>query len=135
MTSIKVHAAPRDITREAVTKMDRVMSTFQFTDSKIRESAAAFIARYRTSTSNSLGHSVGMEVHDVPMTAQTLEPGFIFTIEPAMQLEDEHLGIRLEDMILMTETGYENLSAFVPVDIDAIERLMAQPGLSDHAIK
>src|SRR6185436_6137740 len=81
-----------------------------------------------------LGHSVGMEVHDVRMTAETLEPGFIFTIEPAMQIEDEHLGIRLEDMILMTESGYENLSAFVPIEIDAIEKLMAQPGLSDAAI-
>lgn len=35
----------------------------------------------------------------------------------------------------MTETGYENLSAFVPVDIDTIEQPMAPPGLSDAAIK
>jgi Xaa-Pro aminopeptidase len=76
-----------------------------------------------------------MEVHDVRMTGSTLEPGFIFTIEPAMQIEDEHLGIRLEDMILMTESGYENLSAFVPIETDAIEKLMAQAGLSEHAIK
>jgi Xaa-Pro aminopeptidase len=134
MTSIKVHTAPRDIVKEAVVKMDAVMSAFSFADPKIREAAAAFVARYRSSNANGLGHSVGMEVHDVRMTAPTLEPGFIFTIEPAMQIEDEHLGIRLEDMILMTESGYENLSAFVPVEIDAIEKLMAQSGLSDHAI-
>ena len=48
-----------------------------------------------------------------------------------MQIEDEHLGLRLEDMILITETGYENLSAFVPVEIEAIEKLMAEPGLSE----
>ena len=59
----------------------------------------------------------------------------IFTIEPAMQIDDEHLGLRLEDMILITETGYENLSAFVPVEIDAIEKLMAERGLSDAALK
>jgi Xaa-Pro aminopeptidase len=135
MTSIKVHATPRDIIRDAVAKMDGIMASFHFTDSKIKEAAAAFVTRYRSNTSNSLGHSVGMEVHDVRMTANTLEPGFIFTIEPAMQIEDEHLGIRLEDMILMTESGYENLSAFVPLEIDAIERLMAQPGISDGAIK
>jgi Xaa-Pro aminopeptidase len=76
-----------------------------------------------------------MEVHDVRMIGSTLEPGFIFTIEPAMQIEDEHLGIRLEDMILMTDGGYENLSAFVPVEIDGIEKLMAEPGLTDRAIK
>jgi Xaa-Pro aminopeptidase len=135
MTSIRVHAAPRDIIKDAVVKMDGVMASFRFADPKIKDAATAFVARYRNSTANSLGHSVGMEVHDVRMTAQTLEPGFIFTIEPAMLIEDEHLGIRLEDMILMTESGYENLSAFVPVDIEAIEKLMAQPGLSDHAIK
>ncbi len=62
---------------------------------------------------------VGLEVHDVGgLQAETLEPGRIFTIEPAMQIEDERLGIRLEDMILITATGYENMSAFVPVEID-----------------
>jgi Xaa-Pro aminopeptidase len=82
-----------------------------------------------------LGHDVGMEVHDVTRgAAPTLEPGRVFTIEPAMIIEDEHIGIRLEDMILITATGYENLSAFVPIEIDAIERLMAEPGLSDHAL-
>ena len=135
MMSIRVHVAPRDIIKDAVVKMDAVMATFTFSDPKIKEAAAAFVTRYRNDRSNSLGHSVGMEVHDVRMTTQTLEPGFVFTIEPAMQIEDEHLGIRLEDMILITESGYENLSAFVPVEIDAIEKLMAQPGLSDHAIK
>ena len=56
-------------------------------------------------------------------------------VEPAMQILDEHLGLRLEDMILITERGYENLSAFVPVEIDAIEKLMKEPGLSDVMIK
>jgi Xaa-Pro aminopeptidase len=69
-----------------------------------------------------------MEVHDVGAPASTLEPGMIFTIEPAMQLPEEHLGIRLEDMILITKDGYENLSAFVPVEIDDIEKTMAEPG-------
>ena len=135
LISIRVHTAPRDIIKEAIRNMDAVMKAFQFTDPKIQAAAAAFVSRYRAGTSNSLGHSVGMEVHDVRMVGQTLEPGFIFTIEPAMQIEDEHLGIRLEDMILITEQGYENLSAFVPVEIEAIEKLMAERGLSDAALK
>lgn len=77
-----------------------------------------------------------MEVHDVAGgRAPGYEPGMIFTIEPAMQIVDEHLGLRLEDMILITETGYENLSAFVPVEIDAIEKLMKEPGLSAVMIR
>jgi hypothetical protein len=37
-------------------------------------------------------------------------------------------------MLLITESGYENLSSFVPIEIEAIERLMAEPGLSDRAL-
>jgi Xaa-Pro aminopeptidase len=129
MTSITVHSAPRDIIARAVEKMDAVMAAFTFTDPKIKVAATAFVDNYRRSTARSLGHAVGMEVHDVGGPTPTLEPGQVFTIEPAMQIPDEHIGIRLEDMILVTETGYENLSAFVPIDIEAIERTMREPGL------
>jgi Xaa-Pro aminopeptidase len=130
MTSIKVHTAPRQIVKEAVAKMDAILGAYPLTDARIKAAATAFVERYRTSNANGLGHSVGMEVHDVGGPAPTLEPGMVFTIEPAMQIPEEHLGIRLEDMILITENGYENLSAFVPVEPDDIERVMREPGLS-----
>ncbi len=129
MTSIRVHASAHDIIVEAVRKMDAVMAAFPFTDAKIKAAAATFVNGYRISTARSLGHAVGMEVHDVGAPPSTLEPGQVFTIEPALQILDEHIGIRLEDMILITESGYENLSSFVPIEIDAIERTMREPGL------
>ena len=129
MTSIKVHASPHDVIVTAVGTMDAVMAAFTFTDPKIKAAATDFVENYRKSTARSLGHAVGMEVHDVGQPSATLEPGQVFTIEPAMQIPDEHIGIRLEDMILITESGYENLSAFVPVEIEAIERTMREPGL------
>jgi Xaa-Pro aminopeptidase len=132
MTSIKVHAAPSEIMKAAVKKMDSIMLSYRFTDPKIKEAAVKFVEGYRNSRSNSLGHTVGMEVHDVRMPGQTLEPGVLFTIEPEMRVEEEHIGIRLEDVILITKSGYENLSAFVPIEIPAIENLMAQRrGLSE----
>ncbi len=126
MTSIKVHASPRDIVADAVRKMDGILASFPFTDPKIKTAAIAFVDRYRGSTARSLGHAVGMEVHDVGAPPPTLEPGHVFTIEPALQIPDEHIGVRLEDMILITDAGYENLSAFVPIEIDAIERTMRE---------
>ena len=137
MTSIEVHASAQDILKTAVVKMDAVMASFPFTDDKIKAAATAFVDNYRRSsaTARSLGHGVGLEVHDVGGAPATYEPGMIFTIEPAMQIADEHLGLRLEDMILITPSGYENLSAFVPIEIEAIEKLMAQPGLSDAMVK
>lgn len=131
MACIKVHAAPSDIIKEAVGKMDAILAAYSFTDPKIKEAATRLVERYRSSQANTLGHTVGMEVHDVRNPTPTLEPGALFTIEPAMTIPDEHIGIRLEDVILITETGYENLSAFVPVEIAEIEKLMAEPGLSD----
>jgi len=135
MTSIKVHARPGDVIKEAVAKMDAVMADFKFADPKIKEAATSFVERYRASKANSLGHTIGMEVHDVRLPTETLEPGQLFTIEPAMTIPDEHIGIRLEDVILITETGYENLSAFLPAEIAEIEKLMAEPGLSDKQRK
>jgi len=135
MTSIKVHTAPRDIIKDAVVKMDAIMASYKFTDPKIKEAATRFVERYRASKANSLGHTIGMEVHDVRLPTETLEPGQMFTIEPAMTIPELHLGMRLEDVILITGTGYENLSAFLPVEIADIEKLMAEPGLSDKRIK
>jgi Xaa-Pro aminopeptidase len=135
MTSIKVHARPSDIVKDAVVRMDAIMAKYPFTDAKIKQAATDFVERYRDNRANSLGHTVGMEVHDVRNPTPTLEPGQIFTIEPAMQIADEHVGIRLEDMLLITDSGYENLSAFVPVEVDAIEKLMTRHGLSDAMIR
>jgi Xaa-Pro aminopeptidase len=135
MTSIEVHKQPSEIIQAAVGKMDAILAGFPFTDEKIKKAATDFVERYRNSRANSLGHTVGMEVHDVRNPSRTLEPGQVFTIEPAMQIPDEHIGIRLEDMILITEAGYENLSAFVPVEIADIEKMMTKHGLSDAQVK
>ncbi len=141
MTSIRVHLTAREVMDAAYQKMTKVLADFKFTDPKIRETAEAFANRYKPNPDAppnprlSLGHAVGMEVHDVRNPTPTLEPGYIFTIEPQMTMEGGELSARLEDMILVTETGYENMSAFVPVEIEEIEKLMAQPGLGKNALK
>jgi Xaa-Pro aminopeptidase len=136
MTSIEVHVTPADVMRRAVVKMDAIVASYPFTDDKIKTAATTFVNRYHTQSQSpraSLGHGVGMEVHDVRMPTPTLEPGEIFTIEPEMRIEELHLGLRLEDMLLITDTGYENLSAFVPIEIADIEKLMGdhKHGLSE----
>lgn len=135
MTSIRPYVTPADIAKDAVVKMESIVANYRFTESKIKDAANSFIDLYRSKPVRSLGHTVGMSVHDVPYAAATLQPGEIFTIEPEMRITDEHLGFRLEDMLLITKTGYVNMSAFVPVEIADIERLMTQPGLSDVQLK
>lgn len=127
MTSIRPGATPKAIIDAAVRKMDEVMAAFHFTDAKVRGAAERFVERYRTGPGTSLGHWVGMEVHDVTAPYEVLQPGMIFTIEPALTIPEDRVYVRLEDVILVTPSGYENLSGFVPVEPDDIERLMAEP--------
>lgn len=137
MTSIRP-APAAEILQAAVVKMDAVMAGYTFTNPNYKEAAHRFVDTYRKSaaagTRTSLGHMVGMEVHDVtaPIT-DGLEPGMIFTIEPALTIPDDRVYVRLEDVILITADGYENLSAFVPVEVEAIEKLMAETGVADKS--
>jgi len=133
MTSIRPYVAPRDILRAAATKMDAVLASFPFSNPKIRAAAERFVAGYHTQNRDSLGHFVGMEVHDVTAPYEVLRPGMIFTIEPALTIPDDMVYVRLEDTILVTETGYENMSEFLPVEIDAIEKLMAEQGMAERS--
>lgn len=70
-----------------------------------------------------LSHGIGMDVHDVGRL-NVLAPGAVFTIEPGIYIPAEGLGVRIEDDILVTETGGENLSAAAPRAAADIERLM-----------
>ena len=136
MTSIEAHKRPIEVIAGAVKKMDAIMASYRFTDERVKAAAVTFVEGFRSRReANGLGHNVGLEVHDPGgLQAETFEPGRIFTIEPMMRIEEEHVGIRLEDMILITETGYENLSQFVPVEVKDIEKLRARRGLSDALI-
>ncbi|MDI3415108.1 Xaa-Pro aminopeptidase [Pantoea sp. V106_11] len=85
-----------------------------------------------------LGHWLGLDVHDVghygtPSRDRILEPGMVITVEPGLYIapdadvpvEYRGIGIRIEDDIVITETGIENLTDSVVKDPDAIESLMA----------
>jgi Xaa-Pro aminopeptidase len=72
-----------------------------------------------------LSHWLGMDVHDVGDYATPLAPGMVLTIEPGIYIASENLGVRIEDDVLVTATGYELLSRGAPRDAAAIEKLIA----------
>ena len=71
-----------------------------------------------------LGHHVGLAVHDPADAKITLKPGMIITIEPGLYPPNEGLGIRIEDMVLVTEDGGEVLTEALPKEADEIEKIM-----------
>jgi Xaa-Pro aminopeptidase len=77
-----------------------------------------------------LSHPVGLAVHDVgTYRLGPLEPGTVFSIDPMMWVRDERLYVRLEDVGVVTEDGWENFSAFAPTKIEDIEALMREEGV------
>jgi len=72
-----------------------------------------------------LGHFVGLDVHDAGAYQEPLAPGMVITLEPGIYLPEQGLGVRIEDDVLVTETGAKFLSDGLPRDPDEIEKWMA----------
>ncbi len=71
-----------------------------------------------------LGHSLGLDVHDVSNGQSEFRENSVFTVEPGIYLPEEGFGIRLEDNIQITQDGPKNLMANIPIEIEEIEQIM-----------
>ena len=72
-----------------------------------------------------LGHPLGLDVHDVSLSTQPMQAGWVMTVEPAIYLPEEGFAVRLENDVLITDDGPVDLMAAIPVVADEIEQLMA----------
>jgi Xaa-Pro aminopeptidase len=71
-----------------------------------------------------VSHPLGLDVHDVLYHHYRIQPGWILTCEPALYLPEEGFGVRLENTVLITEQGTQDLMADIPIEPDEIETLM-----------
>lgn len=108
----------------------------------LEESVEEIISQklYRKYYPHNIGHWIGLDVHDrgkylIQQESRPLEEGMVLTIEPGLYIpegdmdapaEYRGMGIRIEDDILVTKDGYENLTKDVPKEIPEIEALMAE---------
>jgi Xaa-Pro aminopeptidase len=75
-----------------------------------------------------LGHHIGLDVHDAGDPNRPFEPGMVITIEPGIYIPEEKIGVRIEDDVLITDTGYKLLTARLPRSADGIEKVMSEGG-------
>jgi Xaa-Pro aminopeptidase len=114
-----------EIMDEAAAEMAKVVDRWTFSK-PIYESAARRMLEFK----GHLSHPVGMSVHDVGRYRdRPLAPGVVFTVDPQMWIPEEKRYVRAEDTVVVTEDGIENLTGFVPLELDDTEALMQEEGL------
>jgi Xaa-Pro aminopeptidase len=79
---------------------------------------------YRKYLYHGISHHLGIDVHDLGTRTEPIKPGMVFTIEPGIYIEEEKMGIRIENNVWITKTGNKDLMAKIPITAEEIERLM-----------
>jgi Xaa-Pro aminopeptidase len=131
LKAIRPGATAGAIMKEAAGEMEKVLAGSRFSKPAYEAAARDFVNRYREAAQSRprLGHWVGMATHDVGDGSGPLRPGMVFTIEPALRVPEEQVYIRLEDLVIVTDRGTELPSEGLPMDMAAIEKVMAEEGL------
>jgi Xaa-Pro aminopeptidase len=73
-----------------------------------------------------VSHHLGIDVHDLGPRNEPLKPGMVLTVEPGIYIEEEQLGIRIENDVWITEDGNMDLMEKIPITVEEIERVMSQ---------
>ena len=73
------------------------------------------------------GHHIGLDVGDPSLADAPLEAGMVFTVEPWYYNHERHIAVFVEDDVLVTKDGSENLSRSLPRSAEGLEKLMRAP--------
>jgi Xaa-Pro aminopeptidase len=73
-----------------------------------------------------LGHFLGIDVHDAGGYPQKLDEGMVLTVEPGIYIPEENIGVRIEDVVLVTHDGVKVLTAALPKEPDEVEKALVQ---------
>ena len=79
---------------------------------------------YRKYLYHGISHHLGIDVHDLGTRTGPLQPGMLLTVEPGIYIEQEQIGIRIENNVWITESGNKDLMEKIPITVEQIETLM-----------
>ena len=79
---------------------------------------------YRKYLYHGISHHLGLDVHDLGTRTEPIQAGMVFTIEPGIYIEEEKMGVRIENNFWITKTGNKDLMKNIPIEVEEIEALM-----------
>ncbi len=79
---------------------------------------------YRKYLYHGISHHLGIDVHDLGTRTAPLQAGMLLTVEPGIYIEEEQMGIRIENNVWITKTGNVDLMKNIPITVEEIEKLM-----------
>ena len=111
---------------DAAKAMEPVFARTKFSKPSFEKAARTLVE----SGGGVFSHTVGMAVHDVARYNNApLKPGQVFSVDPQLWVRDENLYLRYEDTVVVTASGVENFTDFLPSELDDIERLVQEKGV------
>ena len=87
---------------------------------------------YRKYLYHGISHHLGIDVHDLGTRTEPVLPGMLFTIEPGIYIEEEQMGVRIENNVWITKGGNKDLMSKIPITADEIETLMKRSSTLDR---
>lgn len=79
---------------------------------------------YRRYLYHGISHHLGLDVHDLGTRTEPVKPGMLFTIEPGIYIQEEQMGVRIENNVWITRNGSIDLMKNIPITVEEIETLM-----------
>jgi Xaa-Pro aminopeptidase len=71
-----------------------------------------------------ISHHLGLDVHDLGTRTAPIKAGMVFTVEPGIYIEQEQMGVRIENNVWITKNGNKDLMQNIPITVEEIESLM-----------
>lgn len=116
---------PRDWQKEAEALMQKELvdlGLLKTADIRRQDPDRPAVKRYFM---HGIGHPLGLDVHDVTITTEPIQEGWVLTVEPGIYIREEGFAVRLENDIVVRAGGNLDLMADIPVEADEIERLVS----------